>query len=132
MQQIRIYGKGTKSRKTREYPPSLTYQFQLQEFRDHVNSADHKKMLEKVSAMNNCAIELLRAYIAQQEFRKVCGKQLKISQRCDMCQLSVYGHLQRHRTTSNSRHLFIQFAQIVIKNFQTALNSMNILLAPSI
>ena len=96
MQQNRIYGKGTKSRK---YPPSLTYQFQLQEFRDHVNSADHKKMLEKVSAMNNCAIELLRAYIAQQEFRKVCGKQLKISQRCEMCQLSVYGHIQKHRTS---------------------------------
>ena len=56
-------------------------------------------MLEKVSAMNKCAIDFLRAYIAQQEFRKVCGKQVKISQRCEMCQLSVYGHLQKHRTS---------------------------------
>lgn len=77
----------------------IAHFFYLQEFRDHIKSHDHKKMLEKVSAMNKCAIDLLRAYIAQQEFRKVCGKQVKVSQRCEMCQLSVYGHLQKHRTS---------------------------------
>ena len=50
--------------------------------------------------MNDCAVELLRAYISQQEFRKVCGKQVKVSQRCEMCKLSVYGHLQKHRTST--------------------------------
>lgn len=70
-----------------------------QGFRSHLATSDHAKMMQKVAEMNDKSAEQMRAYANLREFRKTLGKHFKVSVKCQLCQLSVYGNIQKHRTS---------------------------------
>ena len=44
--------------------------------------------------------DFIRSYYSLLEYRKVTGKSVKVSVRCELCKLSVYGNIQKHRTST--------------------------------
>ena len=66
-----------------------------------MKSKDHKLTLTKVAEVHEKNADLIRSYYSLLEYRKVTGKAVKVSVRCELCKLSVYGNIQKHRTSAN-------------------------------
>ena len=76
----------------------------FQDFRTHLKSDDHGLMIQKFEDMHEKSADVQRSYIRVKEYQKVVNKgSLKISVRCNMCQVSVYGDINKHRS-SNELH----------------------------
>jgi hypothetical protein len=60
-------------------------------------------MIEKLSNLHDKTADSMRSYIELLEYRKAAGQTVKVSVRCEMCKLSVYGNIHKHRT--NPLHL---------------------------
>jgi len=79
---------------------SKTPMASAENFKIHINSADHKKSMEELQSLHENTLTQLRTYAQFLEIRKTVGKTVvKISQRCELCQMSVYGNMARHRTS---------------------------------
>ena len=58
-------------------------------------------MLQKMEEMHVKSADLIRSYSNIVEYRTVVDKNLKVKApiRCNMCKLSVYGNINKHRTS---------------------------------
>ena len=78
--------------------------FFFQDFRTHLKSDDHGTMIQKFEEMHEKSADIQRSYIRVKEYQKVVNKGgLKFSVICNMCQVSVYGDINKHRS-SNELH----------------------------
>ena len=69
-------------------------------FKKYLNSPDHKKSMDQLKQLHENTLNQLRTYAQLLEIRKNVGKTgVKISQRCELCQMSVYGNMAKHRTS---------------------------------